>query len=157
MKQGVVFFSRDGLKISGNRYRPARNIKGSRLPAILLCQGLSGIKEKILPAVAEAFASAGYITLAFDYCGCGKSDDRRPRTYLFPLERAEDVFSAIAYHKSLSSVDKNRIGLYGLSYGGGIAIYSATLDTTRKVQKSTVRWEPFLYQMPAFLTGWTIS
>jgi len=61
MKQEVEFFSRDGMKIAGNLYSPARNIKGSRLPAIVLCQGLSGIKEKVLPAVAEAFAFDIYI------------------------------------------------------------------------------------------------
>lgn len=132
MKQEVEFFSRDGLKIAGNLYMPVQNVKGGKLPAVVLCQGLSGIKEKVLPTVAEAFASAGYIALAFDYCGCGESEDRRPRPYLFPLERAEDVFSAIAYLKSLSNVDKNLIGLYGLSYGGGIAMYSAALDTSVK-------------------------
>jgi len=111
MRQVVTFFSGDGVKIAGNLYKPARIVKGDQLPAIVLCQGLSGIKEKVLPAVAEAFTSAGYITLAFDYCGCGESEDRRARPYVFPLERAEDVFSAIAYLKSLPSVDVNQMGI----------------------------------------------
>lgn len=128
MKQSVTFFGQDGLRLAGDLYRPSEPPENGRCPSIVLCQGLSGIKEKVLPEVARAFASAGYVVLAFDYGGCGQSGDRRPRPYLFPLERAQDVFSALAYIGSLEGVDPESVGLYGISYGGGVAMYCAALE-----------------------------
>lgn len=130
MKQSITFFGQDSLRLAGDLYRPSKLPGNGRCPAIVLCQGLSGIKEKVLPEVARAFASAGYVVLAFDYGGCGQSGDRRPRPYLFPLERAQDVFSALACISSLDGVDPESVGLYGISYGGGVAMYCAALESS---------------------------
>jgi len=124
----VTFFSRDGLRIAGEIYMDGEPDGRSKAPAIVLCQGLSGEKRKVLPEVASAFAAAGYVTLAFDYCGCGESEDRRKRPYVFPSERVEDALSAIAYMVQLPCVDSGRIGLYSISYGGPVAIYAGACD-----------------------------
>ena len=126
--QPVAFFSGDGYRIAGELYSNRRPDERSKAPAIVLCQGLSGEKRKVLPEVATAFAEAGYVTLAFDYCGCGDSADRRKRPYVFPGERVEDALSAIAYVAQLQFVDIGQIGLYGISYGGPVAIYAAAYD-----------------------------
>lgn len=126
--RAVSFFSGDGLKIAGELYVSGEPDAHAKAPAILLCQGLSGEKRKVLPEVASAFAAAGYVTLAFDYCGCGESEDRRNRPYVFPSERVEDALSAIAYLAQLPFVDAGRIGLYSISYGGPVAIYAAAYD-----------------------------
>lgn len=110
--------------------------KGIKAPAIVLCQGLSGVKHKVLPSVANAFASAGYVTLAFDYRGCGQSEDRRTRPYVFPAERVEDALSAIAYVTQLPCVDPYLIGVYGISYGGAVSIYATAYD--RRVKCAAV-------------------
>lgn len=94
----------------------------------MLCQGFSGEKDKVLPLVASAFSSAGYVTLAFDYGGCGESENRRKRPYVFPAERVEDALCAIAYITQLPIVDPDRIGLYGISYGGPVSIYTAAYE-----------------------------
>ena len=49
-----------------------------KLPAIVLCQGLSGVKHKVLPDIAKIFAQNGYAVLAFDYRGCGESEGDIP-------------------------------------------------------------------------------
>jgi uncharacterized protein len=128
LKKKVEFFSTDWLTVVGELYLPMDVEENGTFPAIVLCQGLSGIKEKVLPEIAETFREAGYVVLAFDYRGEGESDDTREKPYLFPLERAEDAFYAVSYIKSLPYVDEHKIGLYGLSYGAPIAIYVAALD-----------------------------
>jgi alpha-beta hydrolase superfamily lysophospholipase len=124
----VTFFSGGGFSIAGDLYVDRNADDHSKAPAIVLCQGLSGEKQKVLPEVANAFAAAGYVTLAFDYCGCGESKDRRSRPYVFPSERVEDALSAIAYVAQLPFVDCGRIGLYSISYGGPVAIYAAAYE-----------------------------
>ena len=132
----VTFFSGDGSRIVSEVYMDREPDERSKAPAIVLCQGLSGEKRKVLPDVASAFAAAGYVALAFDYCGCGESGDRRNRPYVNPSERVEDALSAIAYVAQLPFVDPGRIGLYGISYGGPVAIYAAAYD--RRVKCLTV-------------------
>ena len=123
--RSVTFYSGDGLRIAGEVYLDRELDQHSKAPAIVLCQGLSGEKRKVLPEIASAFAAAGYVTLAFDYRGCGESEDRRKRPYVFPAERVEDALSAIAFIAQLPFVDCGRIGLYSISYGGPVAIYTA--------------------------------
>jgi alpha-beta hydrolase superfamily lysophospholipase len=126
--RSVAFFSGDGVRIAANLYVDEEPDGRSKAPAIVLCQGLSGEKQKVLPGVASSFAASGYVTLAFDYCGCGESEDRRARPYVFPAERVEDALSAIAYVAQLPFVDSGRIGLYSISYGGPVAIHAAAYD-----------------------------
>ena len=47
---------------------------GSPAPAVLLCQGLSGVKHLVLPEVARALAARGFASLRFDYAGYGDSE-----------------------------------------------------------------------------------
>jgi hypothetical protein len=124
----ISFFGRDGVRLSGNLYMAEHIEENHKAPAIVLCQGLSGEKHKVLPLVANAFASAGYVALAFDYGGCGQSEDRRNRPYVFPAERVEDALCAIAYVEQLPCVNPKRIGLYGISYGGPVSIYAAAYE-----------------------------
>jgi len=119
-------FYSDSLKLSANLYVHDNLKPGSKVPAIVLCQGLSGVKYKVLPEVAAYFMAAGYGVLAFDYRGCGDSEGDPHR--LFPEERLEDVLAAIAYVRSLPNVDAMRLALYGISYGGGIALAAAAQD-----------------------------
>ena len=63
------------------RFQTRRNICHSveaspdhRVPAVVLCQGLSGVRDPVLPEVARCFAAAGFASLAFDYHGYGQSD-----------------------------------------------------------------------------------
>ncbi len=125
-KDRVTFFTAGGLRLAGELYLPSGAAEGKRYPGIVLCQGLSGVKEKVLPEVAGFFCGEGFACLAFDYRGFGESEGVRPR--LFPRERVEDARSAISCLISRPVIDPRRVGLYGLSYGATIVPYAAAFD-----------------------------
>ena len=122
MPESVQFFTSGSLKLAGDIYAPQED-SGDKYPAVVFCQGLSGVRQKVLPEVAGTFASRGFMVLAFDYRGCGDSEGERGR--LFPMERVEDALSALAFLRSCNRADPLRIGVYGLSYGGATALRAA--------------------------------
>ena len=103
-------------------FQPAGASSGS--PAVLLCQGLSGVRTLVMPEVAQVLAEAGISTLRFDYAGFGDSDGERG--WIDPVDRAADARSAFAALQSQPEVDPARAGVYGHSYGGPIALQLAS-------------------------------
>lgn len=92
-------------------------------PGVLLCQGLSGVRNLVMPEVAQALADAGIATLRFDYSGFGESEGERG--WIDPIDRASDARSALAALQAQVEVDPNTLGVYGHSYGGPIALQLA--------------------------------
>ncbi|MEM2145761.1 MAG: alpha/beta hydrolase [Candidatus Jordarchaeaceae archaeon] len=129
MERKVSFYSA-GLKLAGIVRIPEDYKKGEKKAAIVLCHGFTGIKEWLIPPYAEAFTKAGYVTLTFDYRGFGESEGIRGR--LIPMEQVEDIRNAISFMETLEEVDENRIGLWGSSFGGSNAIYTAGIDPRPK-------------------------
>jgi len=125
MKQEVVFYS-ENCKIVGDLYLPDSCSDGDRLPAVVLCHGFSGIREILLLPYAELFAQNGFAALVFDYRGFGDSEGERGR--LVPAEQVVDIRNAITFMETLPQVDPMRIGLWGTSFGGANAIYTAAID-----------------------------
>ena len=125
MKQEVVFYS-ENCKIIGDLYLPDNLPQGAKLPAVILCHGFSGIREILLPPYAEFFAQNGFAALVFDYRGFGDSEGERGR--LVPAEQVVDIRNAITFMETLPQVDPARIGLWGTSFGGANAIYTAAID-----------------------------
>lgn len=126
MRKNITFSSK-GLRCRGWLYVPDDLAEGQKSPTIVMAQGFSAVKEAMLPDFAERFATAGLVTLAFDYRYFGESEGE-PRCQLFPLEQVEDVRNAITWVSDQPEVDPQRIGLWGTSYGGGIVVYTATFD-----------------------------
>ncbi|MDD2858579.1 MAG: alpha/beta fold hydrolase, partial [Candidatus Nanopelagicales bacterium] len=96
------------------------------LPGVLLCQGLSGVRNLVLPQVAHTLAEAGIATLRFDYAGFGESSG--DRGWIDPEARILDAtvaFESLAAHPA---VDRGRLGIYGHSYGGPVAVCVAAQD-----------------------------
>lgn len=122
----VTFYSRDGSKLAGSLVLPEHGSPESPVPAVVLCQGISGIRNLVLPEIAQHFAEAGFASLAFDYRGCGESEGAKE--WILPLQRAEDALYAFAYLAQRPEVDAARVGIYGLSYGGGVAICAAAKE-----------------------------
>jgi len=80
-----------------------------------------------LPDYAERFVAAGFVALAFDYRFFGDSEGE-PRSQVFPLEMAEDYRNAITWVSEQPEVDPRRIGIWGTSYGGALAMWVGTFD-----------------------------
>eukprot|EP00466_Bigelowiella_natans_P015057 jgi/Bigna1/126352/aug1.2_g1060 len=128
--------------------------KNEQNPIVILAHGYAmwQVFEPI-PSVANALLKAGICTLTFDYRTFGESDGQ-PRSYVNPKAHVEDWKSAIhavtnkkifpaskeedhAEHtvtkeerrvvtNALGCVDAKRIGLWGLSFGGGHVIVTGS-------------------------------
>jgi pimeloyl-ACP methyl ester carboxylesterase len=77
-----------------------------------------------LDAYAERFCEAGYACLVFDYRNFGDSEGE-PRQLLDIGMQLQDWTVAVAYARTLTGIDHNRIGLWGTSFAGGHVIATA--------------------------------
>jgi dienelactone hydrolase len=98
---------------------------------------------------AARFAKAGYLAAMFDYRGWGESDGRVILAAPAPAERqgtrfaaevvelreirdphavVEDLFNVMHWVEAEPQSDTSRIGIWGTSYGGGVAASVAGYD-----------------------------
>lgn len=137
MEQKVSFYS-DGLSIGGVLFEPEA-AQGGSCPAIVLCQGMVGIKEYFwFPTFARRLVKLGYVALIWDYRGVGESEGEQGR--LFPLEQAEDIRNALSFLESHPKVNSQRLAIAGWSFGGGMAAYVAGVDERVRCAVSVVGW-----------------
>lgn len=114
-------------KLSDGIVLTLRSPTGStKKPTIILCHGFCGIREILLPDFAEAFTLCGFSTITFDYRGFGDSDGERGR--LVPAMQIDDIISVINWARKQSSLDAERIGLWGTSFGGCHVFGAAVRD-----------------------------
>jgi uncharacterized protein len=126
-------FTSDGKRVSGLAHVPAEAFankdqpdSGSPFPVIVQFRGYID-HDTYTPGdgtrhSAEVFASNGFISLAPDFLGYGSSDE--PSTDVFE-ERFETYTTALDLLASVSSLkqaDSSRVGIWGHSNGGHIAI-----------------------------------
>jgi pimeloyl-ACP methyl ester carboxylesterase len=95
-------------------------------PAIVMAHGLSGTRRDGLGPFAERFAAAGIAALLFDHRGFGDSGGE-PDLFQ-PSRQLDDWRAAIAFARSLPSVDRDRVATFGSSMGGGNALAAAADD-----------------------------
>lgn len=122
MTEQVYFYS-DGLRLSGE-FSTAEG--GGQRPCILCVHGYTGRKETYMPPFVREFNAAGFHTLDFYHRGFGDSEGIRLRAA--PEEQVRDIINAAIYARQRDQVDASRIGLMGLSHGGGTSIKAAALD-----------------------------
>jgi dipeptidyl aminopeptidase/acylaminoacyl peptidase len=148
-RRAVTIWS-DGTKMAGDVYRP-KNVKpDDKLPAIVFVHGTGGVKKAGFSVkLATAFAQNGYIFLNFDYRGWGESDSKLLMLSDMPVpdekgeltvkaravrwqmdfqDQTTDIRNAIAFISGEPNVDPQRIGVFGTSYGGGLATWAAAYD-----------------------------
>jgi uncharacterized protein len=123
-----------GSQISGWLYLPTNPSK--KLPAIVMANALTAVKEITLPGYAERFAEAGFAALAIDYRFWGASAGE-PRNQIIPYEMLQDVRNAITWLSMQPEVDSARIGGWGVSLGGGHMLYLASFDRRLKAVVAT--------------------
>ena len=134
-KEDVTYYS-DGLKIAAHLYRPA-GMKESdpARPAVLCLTGYSGRKNVATVDLPKHLAREGFVALAPDYRGYGESEGVRGRHR--PLEQVQDSYDGITYLSTVAGVDPERIGIYGTSFGGGVAVWVAAFDPRVKAVVSS--------------------
>jgi uncharacterized protein len=117
----LSFFSGPNCRLAARLYLPEGG--RDRKAGIVFCHGFGGVKEGTPPGLSTLLAKHGYTVLTFDYRGFGASEG--PRGRLVPVEQVEDAVHALALLSQRFSLDPKRIGVYGTSFGGGIAIMAA--------------------------------
>lgn len=157
-KHPVIVWS-DGTRMAGDVYRPKNLAPDAKAPAVVLCAGTGGTKGGTQARIAPLFAKEGYVVLAFDYRGWGVSESqlmaveqqpapgeknemtlkvRALRWQMNMTDQTEDIRAAISFIAGEPGVDKDRIGLWGSSYGGGLVTYMAGTDSRVKCTAAQV-------------------
>src|SRR5439155_24619407 len=113
-----------GLQLAGILHLPADMKSGERRPAFMVLHGFGSNKDSTTSCtVAELFAALGYVALRFDMRGCGESEGTRGRVIC--LDQVEDTRNALTYLQTRPEVQKDRIAVYGHSFGPAVAIDAA--------------------------------
>lgn len=141
--QVVTFRAGDGLEIHGQLFLPpGAQKKEERYPALVYMHG--GPIRQMLPgwhyygyyhnayAMNQFLAANNYVVLSVNFrSGIGYGREFRKARGQGPAGATEyqDVLAAAKYLQSLRSVDRNRIGLFGGSYGGYLTAMGLARDS----------------------------
>lgn len=126
MDQRVIIPS-DGLKLAGIVRAPEGMTPGERRPAFLVLHGFGSNKDAgNVKGPCDLLGGLGYITLRFDFRGCGESEGEAGR--LICLEQVSDTRNALTFMAQRADVDPDRIAVVGSSFGAAVAVYAAGVD-----------------------------
>lgn len=117
----VSFLSRDGTRLAGWFIPPSRPAPA---PAVVLSHGWGRSRAELLPH-ANFLHHAGYAVLAFDYRYRGESEGEH---VTMGLHEQDDLLAAIDVLSARPEVDTARLGVFGMSLGGAIAILATARD-----------------------------
>ena len=121
----------DGLEIHNQLFLPKDLKPGERRPAIVFVHG--GPQRQMMPAyhymqfyhwaygINEWLASQGYIVLSINYrlgVGYGRSFRQAANSGINGNAEYKDVVAGGKYLQTRADVDANKVGIWGLSYGG---------------------------------------
>jgi len=153
-RETVTIWSK-GVALDADLYRP-RAAPTSR-PGVVLCHGWGGSKLTC-ERYAALFAEAGMIALSFtqatwfgsgphlrmraqqpvsDAPAEGSPEVHRVRDVVDPIDWLHNFRAAVDYLEGEPGVDRERIGAWGTSFGGGVAMHSAAND--RRIRALSVQ------------------
>jgi dipeptidyl-peptidase-4 len=127
----VILTAEDGLKFHNQLFLPKDIKPGDRRPALLFSHGGPG-RQMLLGyhymffyhmayAINQYFANRGYVVISVNYrsgIGYGREFRMAPNRGASGSSEYQDIYAAGKYLQSRPDVDPQRIGLWGLSYGG---------------------------------------
>jgi dipeptidyl-peptidase-4 len=127
----VITKAADGVEVHNQVFVPKDLKPGDRRPAIVFVHG--GPVRQMMPAyhymqfyhwaygINQWLANQGYIVMSINYrsgIGYGRSFRTAPNTGGAGNSEYQDVVAGGKYLQTRPDVDPNRIGIWGLSYGG---------------------------------------
>ncbi len=115
-----ITYESDGLRIRGLVSKPEG---AGPFPILIVNHGGFDPAEKVA-AFADFFATAGFLALAPDYRGCGKSAGKHE------LAKGEvnDVLNAMRYAQRLHCADAKRVYFFGFSHGAALSLLAAARE-----------------------------
>jgi alpha-beta hydrolase superfamily lysophospholipase len=137
MREERVFIPSAAGRLAGVLHRP-EGAAGPRA-AFLVLHGFGSTKETdncLVPC--RMLAALGYVALRFDMRGCGESEGTRGRVIC--LEQVEDTRNALGWLAGRAEVDGARIGCFGSSFGGAVAVYAGGVDGRGAAVVSSGGW-----------------
>ena len=120
-----VSFMVDGVTLSGWLYLPQDLAKP--VPCVVLNTGFCGTKDFLLEKYALRFVEAGFAAISFDYRHFGDSQGE-PRQIYSVSKQLEDNKAAVAFARTRSEIDAEKIFLWGTSSSGNYGIMLAAED-----------------------------
>lgn len=156
----------EGTRMAAEVFAP-KEPKSEKLPTIVMSHGWGGTAAA-LRSDAIVFARAGFLVVAFDYRGWGKSDSRlilagnKPvtkdgtftaemkevREVVDPIDQTTDIMNAIHWTVGDKQCDPERLGIWGSSFAGGHVVYVAARDP---------RVKAFVSQIGSMDARWSIA
>jgi dipeptidyl aminopeptidase/acylaminoacyl peptidase len=183
--QMVIVKSPDSLEVHSQLFLPKDLKPGEKRPAMIFVHG--GPPRQMLPgyhymqfyhwayAYNQWLASQGYVVMSVNYrlgIGYGRSFRQAANANARGNSEYQDVLAAGRYLQTRSDVDPNRVGIWGLSYGGlltaqalarnsdlfvagadlaGVHLYGNSLDTAAVSFKSSAVGAIDGWKSPVFL------
>ena len=114
-----VTFEGAGRAMIADVYRPASGSRRSHRPGIVLNHGVAagGMNDLRLTNFADALARAGYVALVPEFINL-KEFRVRPSD-------VDEMVGSYEYLERLPDVNPDRVGFFGFSYAGGLAVLAA--------------------------------
>jgi len=137
-----VTFRNKGQQIIGILHIPDNLNSEEKAPGIVMFHGFTGNKteaHRLFVHVARALSEYGFIVLRFDFRGSGDSDGEFEDMTV--LGEVSDAEKALTFLMEQRNVDKERVGILGLSMGGRVAAILASKD---KRVKFAILYSPAL-------------
>lgn len=128
MAKDITFKNRD-VRIAAHLHLPENFEEGQRYAALVGIHPAGGVKEQTIGIYAQQLAANGFVVLVYDSSYQGASGGE-PRLLEDPAARVEDARCAADFLTTLSFVDNERLGVFGVCAGGGYAL--AVAQTERR-------------------------
>ncbi len=125
-------------KMAGLLYVPDHK-EDKKFPSVVIFHGRGSSKKRYQDR-AQALAEKGFLTLVFDFRGCGESDGNFSEQTI--AMGFEDAVAGYDFLKNNPLCDQNRVGVLGGSFGG----YQAALLSGKYPIKSLILAAPAIYQ-----------
>ncbi|MFH9829478.1 alpha/beta hydrolase [Streptomyces bobili] len=123
----IVSFRNKEVEIAGHLHLPENFSEEREYPALVGIHPAGGVKEQTIGSYAERLAEHGFVTVVYDSSYQGASGGE-PRLLEDPTTRVEDARCAADFLTTLSFVDSERMGVFGICAGGGYAISVAQTE-----------------------------
>lgn len=120
-------------------------------PAVVIVHGFASHKvgtNRSWVLLAEALRKAGVAVLRFDQRGFGDSEG--DFSQLAISDMLDDIQVALAYMQKLEGIDRERIALFGSSFGGALAVIAAA---QAQFVRALALWAP-VASGPLWIADW---
>lgn len=124
MERETVFFS-ENVPLQATLGYPDGG--SGPFPGVVIFHGHARHRNDGLDALSRRLNDAGFVTLRFDFRGCGETMYER-YNIICHAHCPEDAFNAVSFLMAQPEVDSGRIGATGESLGGCTTVYAAGSD-----------------------------